>query len=202
MAGAANLGWSGELEERGGRAVAARGGPGCAYRCAPDWCPRPRRGLASPGTRTSDTHLPVSPRLPQPRAGVGGGAPSAGGHRGPRTESPPEHKQPWPASGRGTEPWPGRRAGVPRKNSLGSEGHSARKREAAMAGKNLQYSELFVIRHKAAVTFHKGGPCLGGAGRFCAWFQSLRLVSHFQDLNLLSQSFPQLLCPLSLFRAI
>lgn len=38
-----------------------------------------------------------------------------------------------------------------------------------MAGENLQYLELFVIRHKAAVTFHKGGPCLC-AGRFCAWF--------------------------------
>ena len=71
-----------------------------------------------------------------------------------------------------------------------------------MAGKNFQYLELFMTRHKAAVTFHKGGSCLGGAGRFCASFQSLRLVSHFHDLSLLSQSFPQLLCPLSLFRAI
>lgn len=67
-----------------------------------------------------------------------------------------------------------------------------------MAGENLLY---FVIRHKAAVTFSKGGLCLG-SGRFCAWFQSLRPVPHFQDLNLLNQSFSQLFCPLSLFRAI
>lgn len=68
-----------------------------------------------------------------------------------------------------------------------------------MARENLLYLELFVIQHKAVVTFHKGGTYLG-AGRFCAWFQSLRPVPHFQDLNLLSQSFSQLLCPLSLFR--
>lgn len=117
---------------------------------------------------------------------------------GTKDRSPREHKQPWPAGGRGTEPWPSRPARVPGKNSLGSEGYSARKREAAMAGENLLY---FVIRHKAAVTFSKGGLCLG-AGRFCAWFQSLRPVPHFQDLNLLSQSFSQLFCPLSLFRAI
>lgn len=128
------------------------------------------------------------PSPPSASGWRGGGAPSAGGLRGPRTESPREHKQPWPAGGRGTEPWPGRGARVPGKNSLGSEGHSARKREAARAGENFQYLELFVIRHKAAVTFHKGGLCLG-AGRFCAWFQSLRPVPHFQDLNLLSQSF-------------
>lgn len=65
-----------------------------------------------------------------------------------------------------------------------------------MTGENLLY---FVIRHKAAVTFCKGGLYLG-AGRFCAL--SLRPVPHFQDLNLLSQSFSQLFCPLSLFRAI
>lgn len=56
MAGAANLGRSVELEERGERAAAARGGPGSAYPCVPGRCPQPRRGLASPGTRTSDTH--------------------------------------------------------------------------------------------------------------------------------------------------
>lgn len=67
-----------------------------------------------------------------------------------------------------------------------------------MAGENLLYLELFVIRHKAAVTFHEGGT-YHGAGRFCAWFQSLRPVPHFQDLNLLSQSFSQLLCPLPQF---
>lgn len=53
------------------------------------------------------------------------------------------------------------------------------------ARENLLYLELFVIPHKAAVTFHKGGPCLG-TGRFCAWFQFLRPALHFQDLNLLS----------------
>lgn len=136
------------------------------------------------------------PSPPSASGWRGGGAPSAGRQRGPRTESPREHKQPWPAGGRGTEPWPSRRARVPGKNSLGSEGYSARKREAAMTGENLLY---FVIRHKAAVTFCKGGLCLG-AGRFCAL--SLRPVSHFQDLNLLSQSFSQLFCHLSLFRAI
>lgn len=86
MAGAANLGRSVELEERGGRAAAARGGPGSAYPCAPGRCPQPRRGLASPGTRTSDTHLPASPRLPPPGAGVGVGLPprADSGDRGPK----------------------------------------------------------------------------------------------------------------------
>lgn len=70
-----------------------------------------------------------------------------------------------------------------------------------MAGENLLYLELFVIRHKAAVTSHVRGPCLG-AGRFCAGFQSLRPAPGSQGLNLLSQSFSQLPCPFGLFRAI
>lgn len=181
------MGGSVELGERAGRAGAALEGPGRASPCAPRRCPRPRRGLGVPG----HPHLGYTPSCePSPSTAPswrGGGAPSAGGRRGPRTESPREHEQPWPAGGCGTQPWPGRRARVPGKNSLGSEGPSARKRETAMARENLLNLELFVIRHKAAVTFHKGGPYLG-AGRFCASFQSLRSVLHFQDLNL-SQSF-------------
>lgn len=68
-----------------------------------------------------------------------------------------------------------------------------------MAGENLLYLELFVIRHKAFC--HVRGPCLR-AGRFCAWFQSLRPARHFQGLNLPSQSFSQLLCLFGLFMAI
>jgi hypothetical protein len=43
--------------------------------------------------------------------------------------------------------------------------------------------ELFMIPHKATVTSHKGGHCLG-EGRFCAGFQPLRPAPDFQDLEL------------------